>query len=254
MVINVLGKIVANYCILSRSTSSDGPGKCVRVNKELFEIFRRINLIYFRKYVVSRLYAVSYLILFDYISTQHTPTLLTPSILSRSNKRFYPKYTYFRRTDIWPTREALIAYEEALALEARVDGILEATGILGTRGRSRSVASKTPGPRSTSSSVSRQFKIPCTPASALKGKGKDKENLSMEDDVGMDLDEDIKVETPKVQDARLIKEIFEAVFPRWKALLEIKEEEGRPCALERFHCGLFHFIPFEKQALIFGAL
>jgi Fanconi-associated nuclease 1 len=135
----------------------------------------------------------------------------------------------------------LLAYEEALALEARVDGILEATGIGGTRGRSRSVASKTPAPGPAS--TSRQFKTPQTPASALKGKSQDKENLSVDEDVSMDVDEDMKVETPKVQDARLVKEIFQAIFPRWKDLLEAKEEEqeGRPCALERFHCGRYLF-------------
>jgi Fanconi-associated nuclease 1 len=73
----------------------------------------------------------------------------------------------------------------------------------------------------------------------MKGKDKDKENLLMEEDVGMEVDEDVKVETPRMQDARRVKEIFEAVFPRWKVLAETKEaeDEGRPCALERFHCG-----------------
>jgi hypothetical protein len=32
--------------------SFDFTGKCIRVNKELFDIFRRVNLIYFRRYVV----------------------------------------------------------------------------------------------------------------------------------------------------------------------------------------------------------
>ena len=127
-------------------------------------------------------------------------------------------------------------YEEALALEAHVDGILEATGIRSARIRSRSVASKTPAP--ASASTPRQFRTPGTPASVMKGKVKDKENRSMED-MGMDVDEDAKTETPKMQDARLIKEIFKAVFPRWKALLATKgEEDGRPCGLERFHCGI----------------
>jgi fanconi-associated nuclease 1 len=66
----------------------------------------------------------------------------------------------------------------------------------------------------------------------------------MEEDLGMDVDEDAKTETPKMQDARLIKEIFKAVFPQWKALLATKgEEDGRPCGLERFHCGI-HISPY----------
>jgi Fanconi-associated nuclease 1 len=131
----------------------------------------------------------------------------------------------------------LIAYEEALALEARVDGILDATGIGSARGRSRSVKRKTPAP--APASTSRQFRTPGGPASSVKGKGKDKEN---EEDAGMNVDGDAMIETPKIQDARLVKAIFEAIFPRWKALVETKdEEEGRHCALERFHYGLFHF-------------
>ena len=83
----------------------------------------------------------------------------------------------------------------------------------------------------------------------MKGKSKDKENLSTEEDASMDVDEDVKIESPRVQDARLVKEIFETVFPSWKSLLETKEEEERPCALERFHCGLFILSYWRKSCI-----
>lgn len=69
--------------------------------------------------------------------------MLTAAILSTAKKREYAKYTYTRTADIWPTREDLIAYEEALALEAEVDLLLEGTTFnAGARGRS--TTSKTP--------------------------------------------------------------------------------------------------------------
>jgi fanconi-associated nuclease 1 len=72
----------------------------------------------------------------------------------------------------------------------------------------------------------------------------------MEEDAGVDVEEDATIETPKVQDARLLKEIFEEViFPRWKALVATKdEEEARPCALERFHCGWLLLSPYLWEA------
>lgn len=158
-------------------------------------------------------------LLTSHFSTQYAPTMLTPALLSRFKKRFYPQYKYVRREDIWPTREALVEYESALALEARVDGILENSG----PSRARSVASKTPGP---------QFKTPNTPALVARGKGKDKENCSMDDD------DDLKADSPRVQDARLVKEIFESIYLRWKGLVAAKgEDEGRPAGLERFDSG-----------------
>jgi Fanconi-associated nuclease 1 len=80
-------------------------------------------------------------------------------------------------------------------------------------------------------------------SSGAKGKGKEKENLSADDDelgAGMEPDVDVVVtESPRVHDARLVKGIFELVFPRWKDLVRAKgEEDGRPCGLERFDCGM----------------
>lgn len=157
--------------------------------------------------------------------------MLTEAILAHTKKRNYPHYKYARRADIWTTREALMEYEEALAIEARVDSILESKGIV--RARSRSVATKTPA---------RQFKTPGTPASALKAntsaKRENKENTSIDDDDYSVLGDDLKPDSPRVQEARLVKEIFEVAFPRWKDLVAVKgEQEGRPAGLERFDSG-----------------
>lgn len=159
-------------------------------------------------------------------STQYDSTLLTPLILGRAKKRSYAKCNPSRRNDIWPNRDALLEYEQALALEAKIDGILEATG----NTRARSVASKTPAP---------QFKTPGTPNTPASGvrrstKSKDKENL---DDISV-IEEDSKPESSRVQDARLVKEIFESIYHRWQSLVVTKgEEEARPAGLERFDCG-----------------
>lgn len=54
-------------------------------------------------------------------STQYTFQLLTASILAYSKKRNYGDYKARRTAGIWASREELIAYEDALKLEAEVD-------------------------------------------------------------------------------------------------------------------------------------
>ena len=118
-------------------------------------------------------------------------------------------------------REALIEYEEALALEARLDDF-EGNG---PGDGFSSVKSKTPAGG---------FKMPRTPTSAAKGKGKGKENAPL--DAGAD--DQGNEEGPTVQKARLVKEIFEVAYPKWRHLIAIKgHEEGRPAGLERFDSG-----------------
>ncbi|EPQ57894.1 hypothetical protein GLOTRDRAFT_36429 [Gloeophyllum trabeum ATCC 11539] len=95
-------------------------GPCIRISDSVVQLFRRVNVIYLR-------------------STQYSPTILTESILSRAKKRTYNVVKFHRTPDIWPTREALISYEEALLLEAQVDELLGAAPTPGnaSRGRSR---------------------------------------------------------------------------------------------------------------------
>ncbi|GBE81686.1 hypothetical protein SCP_0400570 [Sparassis crispa] len=176
--------------------------KCVRINEDVVILFRRINLVYFR-------------------STQHTPTLLTPSILSRAHKRSYAPYQHRRTPNVWPSREALLAYEDALALEAQVDALLEGSAVSAAL-RERSVASK----------------VPTVQVKQERG-GFAIANIKQEGNVDADmLDGYAPSESPRVQNARAVKAIFEEVFPRWQAMVNVKgEEDGRERGLERFDCG-----------------
>ena len=69
--------------------------------------------------------------------------MLIPSILTKAKKRVYAKYKFVRTTHIWPTRGDLLAYEEALAIEAEVDQLLDGTAF-NTGARRHSTVSKTP--------------------------------------------------------------------------------------------------------------
>ena len=57
--------------------------------------------------------------------TEHPVSLLTPALLRKCRKRYYPLYTYVRTPNVFISREALIAYEDALRMEAAVDLMLE---------------------------------------------------------------------------------------------------------------------------------
>lgn len=119
--------------------------ECVRVNPAVLVFFRRVNLIYFRWYAPHTPQHRSHSH-FASNSTQHTPTLLVPSLLARARKRSYAAYAYQRSPYIWPTRAALLAYERALALEADVEELLAAPSSAALRERERSAASQTPAP------------------------------------------------------------------------------------------------------------
>ncbi|KAI0957731.1 hypothetical protein AcW1_006029 [Taiwanofungus camphoratus] len=184
-------------------------GKCIRINEDVVKLIRRINLVYFR-------------------STQHASSLLIPSILSRTSKRTYASYTYTRTADIWLSRSALLAYEEAIVLEAQVDALLDASGSGSTSSRERSAASKTPGLSTRSSK---------TPGSAKKKKPHSENELHHDRKDGA-LQEQLEHENPRVQNARTVRGILEQVYPRWQELVKTEgEKTGRTRGLERFDCG-----------------
>ena len=134
-------------------------------------------------------------------STQYTPDILTPSILSRAQRRAFQQYTYKRSPDIWPTRTALLAYERALELEAQVDVLSNITPSR-ARSRSRSVEAK--------ADIAREI---------ASGEG------------------DIVKESQRVHDAREVLPIFEVVYAEWKALGG-SNCDPRPHGLERFDRGM----------------
>ena len=107
-------------------------------------LFRRANLVYFRH-------------------TQHSPELLTPAILARAKKRSYANYLYQRTANIWATRDDLLAYEQALELEAEVDALLEGpTSSTSSGTRNRSTISRTPAP------TAGRLTTPATPVKGVK--------------------------------------------------------------------------------------
>ncbi|KAF9227566.1 hypothetical protein BS17DRAFT_773961 [Gyrodon lividus] len=175
--------------------------KCIKVDQEFFAIIHRVNLVYFRL-------------------TQYTPGLLVAALLSRFKKRAYPTYKYERTKHIWPTRQALLDYEEVLILEGRIDAHLcgDVPALIG-----RAAGSKTPAPG--------PLPTPVIPANA-KGKGKGPK-VSNED-----TEPEVKPDNARVRGARKVKEIFECIYPRWQDLVRTKgEEDGRRHGLERFDCG-----------------
>ncbi|KAI0748550.1 VRR-NUC domain-containing protein [Daedaleopsis nitida] len=181
--------------------------KCIRLNPHVVALFHRASLVYFRH-------------------TQYTPELLTPAILARARKRKYANYVCKRTPDIWRTREDLLAYEDALAREAEVDALLEASGVSGRKaGRYRSVASRTPAP----SGGPNRNKTPVTPGKghAAKSPVDDKGSVTGEPEEGQ-----------RVKNARQVVEILDEVFPIWSDLVAAKVEIDPPRkGLERFDCG-----------------
>lgn len=132
---------------------------------------------------------------------QYTPDILTPSILSRAQRRAFQQYIYKRSPDIWPTRTALLAYERALELEAQVDALSDST-LTPSRARSRSVEAK--------AHIAREIAL---------GEG------------------DIVKESQRVHDAREVLPIFEVAYAEWEALGGTNCDP-RPHGLERFDRGM----------------
>jgi fanconi-associated nuclease 1 len=141
----------------------------------------------------------------------YTPTILTPSILSRARKLTFQPYVCVRSSDIWPTRAALLAYERALELEAQIDALNDTTLTLArARSRSRSVANRLLG-------------------SPVKGEP----GVTGEENVG---DDSLVKESQRIHDARQVLAIFEIAYTEWKALGE-SNGDPRPRGLERFDPG-----------------
>ncbi|KAI9057954.1 hypothetical protein FKP32DRAFT_1743401 [Trametes sanguinea] len=191
--------------------------KCIRLNADVVSLFRRANLVYFR-------------------STQHTSELLTPALLARAKKRAYPTYPYARTHDIWRSRAELLAYEDALAVEAEVDALLENTTSAWGAGRDRSTASRTPG-LGTGMGMGRVrgSRTPMTPAKG--GIVAAETPVSVRGRKGQEEEE----ESARLKNARAVTDILECIYPRWERLVatkpEVDDEDGRRKALQRFECG-----------------
>ncbi|KAI6045618.1 hypothetical protein EDC04DRAFT_3104166 [Pisolithus marmoratus] len=171
--------------------------KCVRVHSAFYALVRRANLVFFRL-------------------TQYNPDLLVTALLSRFEKRTYAGYEYARSKDIWKTREALLEYEEALILEGRIDAIIGGEVF--------------PDPQTHSTSRSQTSKASEGVTSSVRKR--DYATL-----VGEDSAFERKPESVRLQRARLAKEVFENVYPRWQDVLRSKTSGHRSYGLRRFESG-----------------
>jgi hypothetical protein len=141
----------------------------------------------------------------------YTPTILTPSILSRAHRRTFQPYVCTRSSNIWSTRAVLLAYERALELEAHIDTLNDTTLALArARSRSRSVMSH-----------------------SLESPVKGEPGNTGERSVGED---GLVKESQRIHDARQVLSIFEIAYAEWKGLGD-GNGDPRPCGLERFDPG-----------------
>ena len=180
----------------------------------MFALLRRLNLVYFRWYgcLIPSIYTG---LTRNDPSTQYTPAILTPSILSSAHRRAFQPYTFTRSSNIWPSRIALLAYERALELEAQIDELSDnALTPSRARSRARSVTSHL-------SSIS-QFTVKLEPG------------IARENELGED--STVK-ESLRAHNARLVVPIFEIAYAEWRALGE-GNSCPRPRGLERFDRGI----------------
>lgn len=228
-------------------------GICIKLKEDIVKLFRRVNLVYFRRSVSSpscAVFPVLFMCLYLAHSTQYGPSLLTPSILSRAQKRSYASYAYTRTRDIWPSREALLDYEEALQLEAEVDALLEGQGASVSSARSRSTSSN---PSSLSLYRNKTPNAPkkeprgdddlqrSTRSEAKSRRGNENGGAATE---GIDdLVEDGATITRRRQNARAVKDVMERVYAQWLDMLNTKAESERPPSLVRFECGALVVLP-----------
>ncbi|KAG1858038.1 hypothetical protein DFJ58DRAFT_726755 [Suillus subalutaceus] len=210
-------------------------------------IFRQTNLPFGRETAQKRLRDI---VLGTLGKTQSSQSLLLPALLSRFKKRSYASIACIRTKDIWPTRDALLAYEQALEQEEIVDAVFAGNfAAVGAEREFKTPAAdelrfKTPvtptaapgTPQTLTSTkivqtpVSNTF---TTPASNGKGKPQSRSGVSVKTE---------KLDSVRVRGARLVKEIFEEVYPHWQALVKMKSEGGlegkeRGYGLERFESG-----------------
>ncbi|KAF8514069.1 VRR-NUC domain-containing protein [Gautieria morchelliformis] len=158
---------------------SNSIGRCIRISHTTFELFYRLNIVFFRS------------------TTHSSSSLLLPALLAAFQKRRHAD-TYYVRTDVFSSRQALLDYEEALILEARVEEALSSVVA-----RPRALSKK---------------------AQAREG-GKAKEMaLSLST-------------SPRVEAAKVVRGISMGVYDRWKVLVDLKDEDKGSPSLERFDCG-----------------
>ncbi len=81
-------------------------GPMIKLKMEHVTLFHRVHLVFYR-------------------STEYNEKSLVPFVLAKMQKRTFPSYEVHRTTNIFASRVELLAYEEALKIEAGVDEMLQ---------------------------------------------------------------------------------------------------------------------------------
>lgn len=105
-----------NQHFLTKILAITGP--CIRISPSVFKLFERVHLVFYR-------------------STEWTEKSLTTIILAKISKRNFPQYIVDRTSNIFPDRQALLQFEQAMRLEFAVDQVLEFNGPPGEEGYRR---------------------------------------------------------------------------------------------------------------------
>ncbi|KAL1954507.1 hypothetical protein VTO42DRAFT_1118 [Malbranchea cinnamomea] len=96
-------------------------GDCIRLSAAPLRLFERVHLVFYR-------------------STQWTEKSLTAIILAKISRRNYPEYIVSRSTGIFPSRSALLEFENSLRVQFELDNAL-LSGALSTDEKLQNVKS-----------------------------------------------------------------------------------------------------------------
>jgi len=197
MAMKKLGRVLIIYRLLDEIFISSGP--CVKINPNLYWLVGRLHIIAYR-------------------GTEKPTKFCLPALLAGFKKWNFPEYRYERTGSIWPTREDLLEYEEALYLDAEMENLPE------DMFKSDNLASE------------KRFKTPVTPR---KGATPAEEEECMPDN-----GEEFESKASKsIQYARHATVLYkERIEVKWKALLARKDAEKKKAVmrapgLERFEAG-----------------
>lgn len=176
-------------------------------------------------------------------------SLLMPALLRKCRKRYYPLYTYVRTSDLFTSRETLLAYEDALRMEAAVDLMLEGNIDVELaeqhvnawhRGHDEDEGSQVECPlphtlRPRSSAPDGSESTDEENISTLRARSTSIFSSSRADDESDPLPQK---ESRTVTNAKYVISVFNLVYPRWQQLVHERASEGsRSGGLERFDEG-----------------
>lgn len=223
-----LEKLGMSFLSLEYRNDSSFPGPCVKINPNLH-------------WLVGRLHIISYR------GTEKPTKYCLPALLAGFKKWNFPEYVYQRDGSIWPTREDLLEYEEALYLDVEMENLPEDA----SKPSSAAPGSRLKTPATPVKGHHTPFETPRTKGSGVKASSAPTPIQKVEEQEpalgaadAVVVSEEVK-ESLSIQRAKHIKKLFkERIQPKWKALLARKDQEkgkaaARTPGLERFEAGEF---------------